>query len=187
MLLIASRSVSQSRTAGLLTYIGIACGTYCHSLAAALGLAQLLETVPATYELVRWAGCAYLFYLAIKTLRGEALGGLPTKAVASMSRFRIFAEGLATNLLNPKMALFVLALFPQFTRPESGSVLFQMLVLATILNAVGFAVNGAMILIVGRARRCVKLSQGGLVRLPNYLLATVFAGLASRLAFGGRG
>ncbi len=185
MLLIASRSVSQSRVAGFLTYFGIACGTYCHALAAALGLAQLLKTVPAAYELVRWAGCAYLVYLAIKTLRGDPLAGLSTKAVASMSRLRIFSEGLATNLLLPKMALFVLALFPQFTTLASGSVVLQMLGLATILNVIGFAVNGSFILIVGRAKRGIELPPK-FARLPNYFLATVFAGLASRLALGGR-
>ncbi|MBA8820942.1 amino acid transporter [Ochrobactrum sp. P6BS-III] len=185
MLLITSRSVSQSRMAGLLTYFGIASGTYCHAIAAALGLAQLLKTVPAAYELVRWAGCAYLIYLAIKTLRGDPLAGLSTKAVASMSRLRIFSEGLATNLLNPKMALFVLALFPQFTSPASGSIVLQMLGLATILNVIGFAVNGSVILIVGRAKRGIKLPPK-FARLPNYFLATVFAGLASRLALGGR-
>ncbi|MBO9096845.1 MULTISPECIES: LysE family translocator [unclassified Rhizobium] len=184
MLLIASRSVSQSRMTRLLTYFGIACGTYCHAIAAALGLAQLLKTVPAAYELVRWAGCAYLLYLAIKTLRGDSLAGLTTKSVASMSRLRIFSEGLATNLLNPKMALFVLALFPQFTTPGSESIVLQMLGLATILNAVGFAVNGGVILVVGRARRGVKLPLK-FARLPNYFLAAVFAGLASRLALGG--
>ncbi|MEB2846519.1 LysE family translocator [Rhizobiales bacterium RZME27] len=185
MLLIASRSVSQSRTAGLLTFLGIACGTYCHAIAAALGLAHLLRTVPAAYELVRWAGCAYLLYLAVKTLRADALAGVPARAVASMSKLRIFSEGLATNLLNPKMALFVLALFPQFTAPGNGSIVLQMLALATILNAVGFAVNGSIILIVGRAKKGVKL-PAQFARLPNYFLATVFAGLASRLAFAGK-
>ena len=186
MLLIASRSVSQGRVAGLLTYFGIATSTYCHAAAAAFGLAQLLENVPAAYELVRWAGCAYLLYLAIKTLRGKALADLATKPVAAVSQVRIFLEGLATNLLNPKMALFVLALFPQFTAPDNGSILMQMLVLATILNVVGFVVNGTVILIVSRVRVGVKLAPR-FVRLPNYFLATVFAALASRLAFGGRG
>lgn len=185
MLLIASRSVSQSRLAGLLTYSGIACGTYFHAIAAALGLAQLLRTVPAAFELVRWIGCAYLLYLAIKTLRGDAIVGLATRAVAKISKRRIFSEGLATNLLNPKMALFVLALFPQFTTPGSSTLVLQMLLLATILNAVGFVVNGIVILIAGRAKNGIKLPPK-FARLPNYFLATVFAGLAMRLAIGGR-
>ncbi len=71
MLLIASRSISQGRVAGFLTYAGIALGTYCHALAAALGLSQLFVAVPMTYEAIRWAGCAYLVYLAWKTIRSE--------------------------------------------------------------------------------------------------------------------
>src|SRR5947199_342852 len=122
MLLIASRSISQGRTAGFLTFAGIALGTYCHALAAALGLSQIFMTVPIAYEIARWAGCAYLLYLTYKAIRQEGPGFSPTTALKRLSNRRVFAEGLATNLLNPKMALFVLALFPQFVRPDSGSM-----------------------------------------------------------------
>jgi threonine/homoserine/homoserine lactone efflux protein len=185
MLLIASRSISQGRTAGFLTYAGIALGTYCHALAAALGLSQLFATVPIAYESVRWAGCAYLLYLAYKTIRQEGASFAPTSALKRLSKKRIFAEGLATNLLNPKMALFVLALFPQFVSPEGGSIIWQMLLLATVLNGIGFLVNGAVILLGSH----IRTRLAGLVRfpkLPQYLLATVFAGLACRLALGSR-
>jgi threonine/homoserine/homoserine lactone efflux protein len=185
MLLIASRSISQGRTAGFLTYVGIALGTYCHALAAALGLSQLFMTVPIAYEIVRWAGCAYLLYLAYKTARQEGARFAPTSALQRLSTRRIFAEGLATNLLNPKMALFVLALFPQFVSPEGGSMIWQMLLLATVLNGIGFLVNGSVILLGSH----IRTRLAGLVRfpkLPQYLLATVFAGLACRLALGSR-
>lgn len=185
MLLIASRSVSQGRLAGLLTYLGIALGTYCHALAAALGLSQLFVAVPVAYEIVRWAGCGYLLYLAWKTLRSETSGFAPTSGLKGFSSGRILGEGLATNLLNPKMALFVLALFPQFIRPESGSMIAQTLVLATVLNGIGFIVNGSVILLSSHLRQ----RAGGLVRLgklPQYFLATVFAGLACRVALGSR-
>jgi threonine/homoserine/homoserine lactone efflux protein len=185
MLLIASRSVSQGRTAGFLTYAGIALGTYCHALAAALGLSQLFATVPIAYEIVRWAGCGYLLYLAFKAIRSEGAGFAPTSALKRLSTQRILAEGLATNLLNPKMVLFVLALFPQFVRPEGGSMVAQMLLLATVLNGIGFLVNGSVILLGSH----IRTRLAGLVRfpkLPQYLLATVFAGLACRLALGSR-
>ncbi|TPW27227.1 LysE family translocator [Martelella alba] len=185
MLLIASRSVSQGRVAGLLTFFGIAAGTYCHSLAAGLGLSQLLKTVPAAYEVVRWAGCAYLLYLAFKTLRADRTNGTSSAMTSEISMGRIFLAGFLTNLLNPKMALFVLALFPQFTKPENGALTLQMLALATILNTVGFFVNGSVILIAGRLRRNMKFAAK-YARLPNYFLASVFVGLASRLAFGSR-
>jgi threonine/homoserine/homoserine lactone efflux protein len=185
MLLIASRSISQGRAAGLLTYAGIALGTYCHALAAALGLSQLFVAVPIAYDIVRWAGCAYLLYLAWKTIRFEGTHFSPSSALKRFSMKRILGEGLATNLLNPKMALFVLALFPQFVHPEEGSLTAQMLVLATVLNGIGFVVNGSVVLLSGHIRTRVT----GLVRfrkLPQYLLATVFAGLACRLALGTR-
>lgn len=184
MLLIASRSVSQGRSAGFLTYAGIAAGTYCHAVAAALGLSQLFLTVPVAYEIVRWAGCAYLLYLAVKTVRSQGAGFSPT-GLKRLSSRRIFLEGLATNILNPKMALFVLALFPQFINPDGNPLVLQMVILATILNGIGFLVNGTVILLGSNIRqRLSGISR--FPRLPQYLLASVFAGLACRLALGSR-
>src|SRR3954447_22121508 len=100
MLLIASRSISQGRAAGFLTYAGIALGTYCHALAAAFGLSQLFMTVPAAFEAVRWAGCCYLLYLAYKTIRSEGTAFAPAATLKRLSGRRIFFAGLATNLLN---------------------------------------------------------------------------------------
>lgn len=185
MLLIASRSVSQGRAAGFLTYAGIAVGTYCHALAAALGLSQLFVTLPVAYEIVRWAGCAYLLYLAYKTVRSNASSASPVSTLKRPSNWRIFGEGLMTNLLNPKMALFVLALLPQFADPKSGSMVTQMLLLATVLNGVGFLVNGSVIL-VGSHLRARLAGIRRFPKLPQYLLAGVFTGLACRLALGSR-
>jgi threonine/homoserine/homoserine lactone efflux protein len=185
MLLIASRSVSQGRSAGFLTYAGIALGTYCHAMAAALGLSRLFLTVPVAYEIVRWAGCAYLLYLAVKTLRSQGSAFTPSAGLKRLSGKRIFVEGLATNILNPKMALFVLALFPQFVDPN-GSMILQMALLATILNGIGFLVNGSVILLGSHIRGRLSAIKR-IPKLPQYLLATVFAGLACRLALGSRG
>lgn len=185
MLLIASRSVSQGRAAGFLTYAGIALGTYCHALAAAFGLSQLFMTVPAVYEAVRWAGCCYLLYLAYKTFRSEGTAFAPASTLRRLSGRRIFSAGLATNLLNPKMALFVMALFPQFVNVQSGSITMQMLVLATVLNGIGLVVNGAVIILGSQIRaRLASLSR--FPKLPQYMLATVFTGLACRLALQAR-
>ncbi|PDS42606.1 amino acid transporter [Rhizobium anhuiense] len=185
MLLIASRSVSQGRAAGFLTYAGIALGTYCHALAAAFGLSQLFVTVPAIYEAVRWAGCCYLLYLAYKTIRSEVTAFAPASTLRRLSGRRIFFAGLATNLLNPKMALFVMALFPQFVTAQNGSITMQMLVLATVLNGIGLVVNGAVIILGSQIRaRLASLSR--FPKMPQYMLATVFTGLAYRLALQAR-
>ncbi|TWC74284.1 MULTISPECIES: LysE family translocator [Rhizobium/Agrobacterium group] len=185
MLLIASRSVSQGRSAGFLTYAGIAVGTYCHAIAAGLGLSQLFLAVPTAYEVVRFAGCIYLIYLAYKTVRSEGAAFAPTSALKRLSNRRIFTEGLATNILNPKMALFVLALLPQFIAPSGGSMLLQMVLLATVLNGVGFLVNGTVILLGGHIRNRLSAMRR-FPKIPQYLLATVFAGLACRLALSTR-
>lgn len=185
MLLIASRSISQGRASGFATLAGIQVGTYCHALAAALGLSQLFLVVPLAYDIVRYAGAAYLLYLAWQAFRSS--GVIPTPA-ASAQRYPIgvvFRQGLLTNLLNPKMALFVLALFPQFVDPNAGSVAVQILLLATVLNLIGILINGAVILTASSLGRAFS-ARTRWRRAPQILLGTVFAGLAAKLAFDER-
>ncbi|OED10878.1 LysE family translocator [Burkholderia sp. A2] len=185
MLLIASRSVSQGRRAGFATLAGIQAGTYCHALAAAFGLSQLFVAVPLAYDVVRFAGAAYLLYLAWKTFRSDATALSPVASQRRRSTATIFRQGLTTNLLNPKMALFVLALFPQFVRPEHGSIAVQILVLATVLNLIGIVVNGVVILSASRLSPRIGARRRP-SKVPQYLLGSVFVGLAARLAVAGR-
>jgi threonine/homoserine/homoserine lactone efflux protein len=186
MLLVVSRSVAQGRAAGFATLAGIQAGTYCHALAAAFGLSQLFLVVPIVYDAIRYIGAAYLLYLAWQTFRSN--GAVLNPAAPALPRHpvaRLFGQGLFTNLLNPKMALFVLALFPQFVHAEAGGIAGQILVLATVLNLVGLIVNGLVIVAAGHFG---KAFSGGsrLRRVPQILLGTVFAGLAMRLALDGR-
>jgi threonine/homoserine/homoserine lactone efflux protein len=181
MLLIASRSLSQGRMAGLLTYAGIAIGSYLQAFAAAFGLSQLFILVPTAYDVLRWVGAAYL---AWTTLRSQAPLFAPGR-VAAVPLRRIFLQGLWTNLLNPKMALFMLALLPQFLKPELGSITLQVIVLATILNVMGFLTNGIVILAASRIGQALA-SRPALARLPQRLMGAVFGGLAVRLALASR-
>ena len=186
MLLIASRSVSQGKLPGFATLAGIQVGTYCHALAAALGLSQLFLVVPIAYDAVRYAGAAYLLYLAWKTLRSDGTAFAPATAAGRRPTIAaMFRQGLLTNLLNPKMALFVLALFPQFVQSDTGSVALQIMVLATVLNLFGLVVNGIVIAMASQLGRLFA-GRGRWRRLPNIVLGTVFAGLAVRLAFDSR-
>jgi threonine/homoserine/homoserine lactone efflux protein len=181
MLLIASRSVSQGRAAGFASLAGIQAGTYCHALAAAFGLSQLFLAVPTAYDIVRFMGAGYLAYLAWKTFRAAPFNASTATPGNRFPVLKIFRQGLLTNLLNPKMALFVLALFPQFVSLEDGNVPLQILTLATVLNAIGLVVNGIVILSASRlSQRWSRRRSAS--RLPQYLLGSVFAGLAVRLA-----
>jgi threonine/homoserine/homoserine lactone efflux protein len=183
MLLIASRSAAQGRAAGFATWVGIALGTYCHALAAALGLSQLFLAVPVAYDIVRYIGAAYLLFLAWSAFTSNTKTENRLQARrANQTTVVMFRQGLFTNLLNPKMAIFVLALFPQFVSLETGSVALQIMVFATVLNFVGFFINGVVIVAASRVSGILTTS-GKAARFSQYILGTVFAGLAARLAF----
>ena len=108
MLLIASRSLGQGRSAGFVTYAGIAAGSYLQAFAAAFGLSQLFLLVPAAYDALRFLGAAYLAWLAWTTLRSPATLFAPRADQPALKLRAIFLQGMLTNLLNPKMALFML-------------------------------------------------------------------------------
>ena len=145
-----------------------------------------MTAVPAAYDLVRFAGAAYLAFLAWKAFTSGSSPLAPNETLPTTPLLRIFRQGLVTNLLNPKMALFVLALFPQFVDPTKGSLVVQMLTFATILNAIGLVVNGAVILLVSKVGSKLA-SNVGIARRLNQLLGAVFMGLAVRLAlFSGK-
>ena len=182
MLLCATRGATQGRLAGMATYLGIAAGAYCHALALALGLSQLFLAVPAAYDFVRLAGAAYLLYLAWQAFTSkEEL--IAVKDGSHSLPFRtLFGQGMLTNLLNPKVALFFLALFPQFIDPTAGSVGIQIMVLATILNTTGLLVNGVVILVADRAGTLITTSKRA-NKIARYFTGVVFTGLAARLAF----
>lgn len=120
MLLIASRSAGEGRLSGWATLAGIQAGTYCHALAAAFGLSQLFLAVPLAYDAVRYAGAAYLLFLAWKAFRGQATALAPPGEARRYPIAQVFRQGLVTNLLNPKMALFVLALFRSSCFPKQA-------------------------------------------------------------------
>ncbi len=184
MLLICSRTISQGRQAGFATLLGIQTGTYGHALATAVGLSQLLLLLPITYDLIRITGAAYLLYLAWQTLRRKSACPDNLQAKARYNNRRLFQQGLVSNLLNPKMALFVLALFPQFMDPRAGSIFWQTLALATVLNFLGLIVNSCVIFSAHTLSS--RLKRNDSQHWPNYLLASVFSLLAIRLLSASR-
>ncbi len=185
MLLIAARSASHGRAAGFATLAGIQIGTYGHALATALGLAQLFAVYPLAYDVVRYAGAAYLAFLAVRILTAPQAPATSPTVAPSAAIAPMFRQGLWNNVLNPKMALFVVALFPQFVDPAGSSIVLQMLLLATILNAIGLVVNGAVIVVSARAGRAIAGSKRAVTAM-RWFLACVFAGLALRLVLDAR-
>ena len=184
MLFLVSRTLAQGRAAGFVSLAGTSSGFALHALAAALGLSALLAAVPLAYEVVRWAGAVYLAWLAIVTWRGSAEADARV-AAPHIARTQMFRQGLLTSVLNPKVAVFQLALFPQFVDPARGSVLLQSLVLAVTQLVIVVAGDSACVAAATGARRWFA-ARPGWGRWSKRALAGVFAALAARLAIQSR-
>ena len=185
MLLVMTRSLAQGRMAGLITLAGITVGCYVHELVAGLSLSGAILIAPMIFDLIRWIGAAYLLWLAAGAFAAPARLVLPREGMPKLQFGLLFRQGFLTNVYNPKVALFFLALFPQFMRPDPNTVVMQALILACVLSAVGFVVNGGIALVAGRFGEFLS-TRPGFVRWQNRLLGGVFAGLALRLAFDAR-
>lgn len=184
MLFLVSRTLAQGRAAGFVSLAGTSSGFALHALAAALGLSALLGAVPLAYEIVRWAGALYLAWLAFVMWRAsdvrDARAAAPRAAAGQMYR-----QGLLTSALNPKVAVFQLALFPQFIDPARGSVLLQSLVLALTQLVIVVAGDSICVAAATGARRWFA-TRPGWTRWSKRALAGVFAALAARLAVQSR-
>jgi threonine/homoserine/homoserine lactone efflux protein len=184
MLYVSTRSLTQGRRAGVISALGIAAGSVAHTVAIASGLAALLGALPLAYEIVRFAGAAYLIWLGIQALRNRS-GLASGKPLEHASDWAIFRQGAITNVLNPKVALFFLAFLPQFVDPQRGSVALQLVVLGTLFNCSGTLVNIAVAYLASSAGRWLNTS-GRAERIFRWLTASVFIGLGLRLALGER-
>ena len=175
---LVSRTLVQGRAAGFVSLAGTLTGLAVHVLAAAFGLSALLLAVPMAYDVVRFAGAAYLAYLAWQTWRSAAPNGVGAPA-AIANRWRLWRDGVATGVLNPKVALFQLALFPQFVDP-SGNVLVQGLVLGATQVVVVMLFDAACVLAASTVRARLA-ANGAWSRWSRRVLAGIFAALAARL------
>ncbi|HEV2677016.1 MAG TPA: LysE family translocator [Aliidongia sp.] len=184
MLMCLSRSIAQGRQTAFAALSGIVTGCYVWAFAAAFGLASLLALSPTAYDVVRFAGAAYLAYLAWQTFRAKDAFGV-SSGLPSVAWGRAYRQGLMTNLLNPKIALFFLALFPQFVDPAHGNMVAQALILVSVFNVIGFGINGSVILAASRFASFLA-RRPGVARLQRWFLGTVFGGLALRLALDDR-
>ena len=181
MVYLISRSICQGRRAGFISLLGVMLGFIAHMTAAALGLSALLVTVPLAYAVLKWVGAAYLAYLAWQALRPGARSPFQGRDLPQDAPGKLFAMGLLTNLLNPKVAFFYLSLFPQFIAPEHGAVLVQSLILGSTQIVISFAVLLAVSMSASRIAAWFEGNPGWLA-VQRYAMGSVLAGLAARLA-----
>jgi threonine/homoserine/homoserine lactone efflux protein len=182
LLYTVSRTLSGGARAGVAASLGITSGCAVHALLAACGLAALLAVSPWAFALIKWAGAAYLCWLALGMLRQAwrpAVAG-PAAALAPATWGAVYRQGLLTNLLNPKVALFVLAFLPQFIVPGAAHPTAAFVALGAVLVVQGTLFLLAVVALASRLRHL-----GGSPRLARVLQAVgglLFVGLAARLA-----
>lgn len=181
MVYLISRSICQGRTAGLISLAGVALGFVVYMLCAAFGLTALVLAVPYAYDAIRLTGAFYLLWLAWQAVRPGGRSPFEIRDLPKDGPARLFAMGLLTNLLNPKIAVLYLSLLPQFIDPARGSVLGQALVLGTTQIVVSVLVN-AMIAVSSGELAVFLTERPAFARMQRWIMGTVLATLAVRMA-----
>jgi len=176
MIYLISRSITQGPAAGVVSLGGVALGFVFYMLCAAFGITALLFAVPYAYDALRFAGAAYLLWLAWQAVKPNGRSPFQVRKLQVL-----FAMGFVTNLLNPKIAMLYLALLPQFIDP-GASVLTQSLALGAIQIVISVGVNAMIALAAGSIARFLGTRPNWLLA-QRWLMGSVLAGLAVKMAF----
>lgn len=184
MLYVISRSLEYGRKAGIVSALGIGAGTFFHMFVAAIGLSAILLSLPVAYEVIKYAGAAYLCYLGVRMILARGNKRVTEETVDKSKAINlrsIFQQGATTNILNPKVALFFLAFLPQFVDQSKGSVALQMILLGLLFDTSGTSVNIIVATLVGRAGESLKASSAWM-RLQKLLPGVILIALGLLVA-----
>ena len=183
-LFVLTQSALRGSLAGLVVTVGLCTGLLVHTTAVTLGVAAVLQTSPLAFNLLKYAGAAYLVYLAWSALRTEPAVSTNTGMGAS-GLWPYYLRGIGMNVTNPKVTLFFLAFLPQFTKPENGWLPLQLITLGGVFIAATLLVFGTISLLAGRIghwlRRTPRAQQ-----FLNKAAAILFVVLALHLLAAGR-
>jgi len=154
MALIIARSTQHGTRAGIVAALGVGVGAFIHIAAAAIGISALLVASAWAFTVLKWIGAAYLMYLGIQMLR-SSFEGKPVlerpQPLPSDCLRQIFLQGVLTNALNPKVAVFFLAFLPQFVDADAPAKIAGLIALGLLFNAMGTTWNVAVAWFAGRA------------------------------------
>lgn len=185
MAYLVSRTLCQGRRAGMISLGGVAVGFAIYASLAAFGMTALFKTVPFAYDALRLSGAIYLGYLAWNALKPGGSSPFESRQLAIDSPRRLFGMGLFTSLLNPKITMLYLSLFPQFVDPSRGNVLVQSLLLGLTQIAISVSVNSLIVNTAGGI--ATFLSERPLwIRVQRWFMGGVLGLLAARMLLDSR-
>lgn len=183
VLFIITRSITHGRGTGLVCGLGVETGTLLHVAGAAIGLSALLASSAVAFAVVKYAGAAYLIYLGIRALSRRDHPGT-VDASPPESLWRTYRQGLVVQILNPKVALFFLALLPQFVDPARGPAWTQILLLGALLALLGLISDSIYALAAARVGGWLR-GRPRLLGRERYLSGSVYIGLGVGAAVTG--
>jgi len=184
MIYVLTRGAAQGKAAGLASAFGVTLGILVHTLLAAFGLTVVLQSSMTVFLFVKYLGAGYLIYLGVKSLRDRSTLELGQDQRA-LSQRQIFVQGVLSNVLNPKIALFFLAFLPQFVNPAVGSTAVQMVLLGLLFALFGVVFLSVLGYTAGRLGRWLSQNDG-LTRSLRWITGSVLVGLGVRLALSER-
>jgi threonine/homoserine/homoserine lactone efflux protein len=179
-----STGLVQGRKASVYAALGCTAGIVPHLLATILGLAAVMHTSALAFQLLKYAGVAYLFYVAYATWRDKSAFAVDG-SLSKTSAAGIVTKAFLLNILNPKLTIFFLAFLPQFVQPSEPNPLVQMLLLSAIFMAMTFVVFVAYGFLAHTFRTLV-IESARVQRWLRYSFAAAFAGLGAKLAISER-
>ncbi|PUB34856.1 threonine/homoserine/homoserine lactone efflux protein [Elizabethkingia sp. YR214] len=182
MIYLISRTITQGRKAGLTSLAGVVCGFLFHIVMVSFGLTAVLFAVPYAYVVLKTLGTIYLLYLAYQAIKPNSKNIFEVDQNISIDRpGKLFTVGFLTNVLNPKVAVFYLSFFPQFIKPQYGSIFTQSLELGIIQVFVSFSINFIIVLTAAQAARFFAKNPTW-IKAQKWFMASVLAFLAIKMA-----
>jgi len=176
MTYLAALSLSSGRRVGFAAVAGIAIGLMTYGIVAALGLAAVIDSSPLLYGILRWGGVAYLLWLAWEAWSSERETSPDATDGTDDEPWIAFRRGLITNLLNPKAAVFYVAVLPEFIRPGADTVMSQTLALSAVYVTIATVIHAGIVALAGSMQSVVAASNRR--RFVRRLLALALVGIA---------
>ena len=177
---VLTHSAMSGARAGVMVVLGLCSGLVIHSIAVALGLAALIAASATAFTVIKFAGAGYLLFLAYKAFGAQASGH--DDDVPKLSGGQLYRRGFIMNITNPKVAIFFLAFFPQFMKPELGQLPLQATQLGALFIVATFVVFGGIALAAGSLSDLLNRSPKTEVWI-NRVAGVVFVGLAANIVF----
>jgi len=177
---VLTRGIAQGRKAGFAAALGFATGCIFHTLLAALGIAAIIRSSPLAFDLVRYAGAAYLVWIGIQAIRHASAFSLGA-ASDERALWTIFRQSVIGNALNPKVTLFFLSFLPQFVNAEAGRIGAQMALLGIVFMAQTVVIFGLVAFFSGGIGNWVRRKPAIAERL-NLFAGLTFIALGVRVA-----